>query len=188
MARDIAARFWGGEEAADFTSPQGKAKAAKLIQDRQYAKECLILCSFLWPVMDSAKTEDNVGDPALEAGLISAVTGNSISEEELNLFGERVFNLQRAIYLRDGHQGTADDRLPESWYTVPTRWDMANPEMIVPGKGERVVSRKGEVVDGEVFERMKTEYYRLRKWEESTGLPTRGVLEDLGLADVARLV
>ncbi|MFO8010892.1 MAG: aldehyde ferredoxin oxidoreductase N-terminal domain-containing protein [Dehalococcoidia bacterium] len=188
VARDIASRFWGGEAAADFTSSQGKAKAAKLIQDRQYAKECLILCSFLWPVMDSAKTDDNVGDPALEAGLLSAVTGGLISEEELNLTGERIFNLQRAIYLRDGHQGAADDRLPESWYTVPTRWDMANPEMMVPGKGDRMVSRKGEVVDGEVFENMKTEYYRLRKWEESTGLPTRSVMEDLDLADVARWV
>ena len=41
--RAIARRFWGSELAADFSTYAGKALAAKMIQDRQLAKECLIL-------------------------------------------------------------------------------------------------------------------------------------------------
>ncbi|GAF87105.1 unnamed protein product, partial [marine sediment metagenome] len=44
--RKIAARFWGSELAADFSTYDGKALAAARIQDREYAKESLILCDF----------------------------------------------------------------------------------------------------------------------------------------------
>jgi aldehyde:ferredoxin oxidoreductase len=185
VARRIAARFWGSEAAADFSTIEGKALAAKMIQDRQYAKECLILCGFLWPIMDSEFTSNHVGDPSLEAQFLSAVTGRDMDELELNHIGERVFNLQRAIYARGGHRGVQDDRLPESWYTIPTTWDMPNPEMIVPSKGDGVVSKKGSVVDRLELEEMKQEYYQLRGWDMSTGLQTRAGLERLGLGEVA---
>jgi aldehyde:ferredoxin oxidoreductase len=185
VARRIARIFWGSETAADFSVVDGKALAAKLIQDRQYAKECLILCGFIWPIMDSEHTEDNVGDPDLEAKILSAVMGKKVTREKLNTIGERVFNLQRAIYIRDGHRGTKDDEIPDSWYTIPIQWDMPNPEMLVPAKGEEAVSVKNAVVDKEKFKRMKQEYYQLRQWDVDSGLQTRGCLDSLGLADIA---
>jgi len=185
VSRRIARIFWGSETAADFSTADGKALAAKLIQDRQYAKECLILCGFIWPIMDSEHTEDNVGDPDLEAEILSAVMGKKVTREDLNTVGERVFNLQREIYIRDGHRGTKDDELPDSWYTIPIEWDMPNPEMVAPAKGDEVVSVKNAVVDKEKFEKMKQEYYELRQWDAETGLPTRGCLEALGLSDIA---
>ncbi|MFH1089990.1 MAG: aldehyde ferredoxin oxidoreductase N-terminal domain-containing protein, partial [Pseudomonadota bacterium] len=65
VIRQIAHRFWGGEIAADFSTYEGKAMAAARIQDRQYAKECLILCDLSWPVLFSPQTPDHVGDPSL---------------------------------------------------------------------------------------------------------------------------
>ncbi|MDZ4246155.1 MAG: aldehyde ferredoxin oxidoreductase N-terminal domain-containing protein, partial [Dehalococcoidia bacterium] len=47
--RGIAKRFWGSEIAGDFSTYEGKALAARMIQDRQLAKECLILCDKQWP-------------------------------------------------------------------------------------------------------------------------------------------
>ena len=47
----VARNFWGSAAAADFSSYEGKALAAKKIQDRTYAKESLILCDLLWPIM-----------------------------------------------------------------------------------------------------------------------------------------
>ena len=83
VLRKIAGRFWGGERAVDFSTYEGKALSAKMIQDRQYAKECLVLCDFAFPVFDRADSEDHVGDPGLESKLLSAVTGMAIDETDL---------------------------------------------------------------------------------------------------------
>jgi len=186
VALRITQRFWGSEAAADFSSYEGKALAAKMIQDREYAKECLVLCSFIWPIMDLEFTEDHVGDPTLESKILSAVTGKDVGEEEFYRMGEKVFNLYRAILMREGHRGREDDRLPDSWHTVPLRADQTNPECLVPGEGGEALCRKGSVVDRVQFERTKDEYYRLRQWDVATGLQTRAKLEELGLKDVAR--
>ena len=58
VLRAIAKRFFGGENAFDFSTYDGKALAAKMIQDREYAKECLILCDFSWPMRYIRHSED----------------------------------------------------------------------------------------------------------------------------------
>ncbi len=148
----IARKFWGSEVAADFTTYEGKALAAKMMQDRQYAKECLILCDFLWPITYLEFTEDHVGDPTLESRFLSAVIGKDIDEEGLRRIGERVFNLQRAILVREGHAGKEFDKLDERCFTEPLSYDLSNPDCIVPGRDGEIASRKGAVVDREKFE------------------------------------
>lgn len=185
VIRAIAKRFWGSEIAADFSTYDGKALAAKMIQDREYSKECLILCDFLWPIMDLESSEDHVGDPTLESKILSAVTGNKVDEEGLYRMGERVFNLQRAILVREGHQGRNFDSLPDYFYTMPLEYDHMNPECLVPGENGKAISRKGTVVDKGKFEKMKDEYYQIRGWDIATGLQTTAKLEELGLKDVA---
>jgi aldehyde:ferredoxin oxidoreductase len=184
--RAMAKRFWGSEVAAEMGSFQGKALAAKMIQDREVAKECLILCDFVWPIMETPNTEDHVGDPTLQSQILSAVTGKDIDEEGLNRIGERVFNLERAILVREGHRGREDDRLPDAWHTMPLEGDFTNPECIVPGKGDEAVPRIGSMVNREEFERAKDEYYQIRQWDVATGLQIRSKLEELGLKDVAQ--
>jgi aldehyde:ferredoxin oxidoreductase len=184
--RQIAQRFWGSEAAADFSTHEGKALAAKMIQDREYAKECLVLCSFLWPVLDIVNSDDHVGDPTLESQILSAVTGEDVDEEGLYRIGERTFNLQRAILIREGHRGKQDDAIPEAWFTVPLKGDPVNPDCLVPGVAGQPTSRRGAVVDRAEFERTREEYYQLRHWDTATGLPTRIRLTELGLGDTAQ--
>ncbi len=181
-----AERFWGSEIASDFTTYEGKALAAKMIQDRQYAKESLILCDYLWPLTDLPNTEDHVGDPTLESKILTAVTGMEVGEKGLYRIGERIFNLQRAIHVREGHMGRDFDVLPESTFDSPLNYDISNPDCIVPGKNGEPVSRKGAVVEREKFEEMKDEYYMLRQWDVATGLQTTENLNALGLSDVAK--
>jgi aldehyde:ferredoxin oxidoreductase len=185
VLRGIARKFWGGEAAADFSTIEGKAQAATLIQGREYAKECLILCDWLWPVTDIKHSADHVGDPSLESRLLSAVTGSEVDEQGLYRIGERVLNQQRAIMIREGHAGRQDDRLPDEWHTQPLKSNYANTDCIVPGPGGQVISRKGAVVRCDDFEKMKDEYYRLRGWDPASGLQTGTTLRSLGLADVA---
>lgn len=185
VMRAIAKRFWGGEIAADFSTYEGKALAAAKIQDRQYAKECLILCDFTWPISYSGLSEDHVGDPTLESQVCAAVTGRDIDEQGLYKIGERVFNLQRAIHIREGHRGREGDCLEEFNFTVPLKGDFGNPGCIVPGRDGEILSRKGMVVEREKFEQMKDEYYHIRGWDMATGFQKRAKLEELGLGEVA---
>ena len=182
--RAIGKRLYGSEAAVDFTTYEGKALAAKMIQDRECAKESLILCSYLFPVMFSRQTEDRVGDPSLESKILSAVTGNEIDEDGLYRIGERIFNLQRAILAREGHRGREYDRISEYNFTKPLKFDLHNPELLSPGKGDEVVNKRGAVLDRDKFERLKEEYYGLRGWDISTGLQTKAKLGELGLRDI----
>ena len=185
VIRDIAKRFWGSEISADFSTYEGKALAAAKIQDREFAKECLILCDLLWPIFHSSLSEDHVGDPTLESQICAAVTGRDIDEQGLYRIGERVFNLQRAILAREGHRGREHDCLEEFNFAVPLKGDFGNPNCIVPGKGGEVFSRKGMVVERDKFEQMKDEYYQIRGWDVATGLQQRAKLEELNLEWVA---
>ena len=190
ILRAIAKRFWGSEVAADFSTWEGKALAAAKIQDRQHAKESLILCDFNWPIMYSEATADHVGDPTLESQICSAVTGREVDEEGLYRIGARVFNLQRSILIREGWKGRVDDTLEEHEFSCPASEieALGNPEALIPGEDGRTISRKGLVVDREEFEGMKDEFYALRGWDVKTGLQKKATLENLDLADVASIM
>ena len=184
--RAIARRFWGSEIAADFSTYEGKALAAAKIQNRQYVKESLLLCDFIWPIMHTGITEDHVGDPTLESRIYSAVTGAEIDEQGLYKIGERIFNLQRAILVREGHNGREGDTLEEFNFTRPLKSDFMNEACLLPGKDGEPFSRRGLTLDREEFEKMKEEYYGIRGWDPSTGLQTLEKLKELGLEEVGK--
>jgi len=186
VLRKIGSRFWGSEKAVDFSTYEGKALSAIKIQNREYAKESLILCDFVWPVFDDAGSGDHVGAPMLESQLLSAVTGKEVSEAALDNLGERIFNLNRAIMLREGRNGRADDILPETQFIervemIADVFGMHNPELLLPGAGDEIISRKGKALDKEKFEQLLDEYYELRGWDKATGFPKKEKLEELGL-------
>jgi aldehyde:ferredoxin oxidoreductase len=184
--RSAARRFWGSDKAWDLTTYEGKALAAVKIQDRTYAKDSLVLCDFAWPIMDSFNTEDHVGDPTLESRLLTAVSGVVTDEAALNRTGERIFNLQRAILLREGWQPRKSDVPAEFNFTDPVQTDPLNPQLLVPGLTEEPVSVKGNVLDRKKFEEMREEFYALRGWDPDTGLQRSNTLERLDLSDVAQ--
>ena len=185
VIRAIAKRFWGSEIAADFSTYEGKALAAAKIQERQYAKESLILCDFCWPIMHTGLSEDHVGDPTLESQVCAAVTGRDVDEQGLYKIGERIFNLQRAILTREGHKGREFDSLEDLHFNAPLKDEFANSSCLVPGKDGEMLSRKGMVVERDQFEKMKDEYYQIRGWDVSSGFQTRAKLEELNLGEVA---
>ena len=135
--------------------------------------------------MDLEDSENHVGDPTLESKILSAVTGKEVDEYELYKVGEKIFNLQRAILVREGQYGRDFDQVPEHCYSVPLEWYYFSHECLVPGRDGEVMSRKGAVFERDRFEKMKDEYYELRNWDVATGLQTKAILEELGLKDVA---
>jgi aldehyde:ferredoxin oxidoreductase len=185
VVRGIGERFWGGAVAADMTTLDGKAEAARRIQERQLAKECAGLCDWMFPLIDRPRGDDPVGDPSLESRILTAALGREIGELDLYRVGERVFNLQRAVMLREGHRAGTDDVLPSEWHDESIRTHVADPDLLAPGPGGRIVSQLGRRLHRRDFLRLREEYYCKRGWDVPTGLPSREGLEALELGDVA---
>jgi aldehyde:ferredoxin oxidoreductase len=182
----IARLFWGGESAADFSSYEGKAQAARNIQNRTYLRDCLGFCDFIWPITYSLDTPDGVGDPDLEGEIFTAVTG--IPAAELDTFAERVFNMQRIIRVRAGHRIPEDDYPPEFNFTEPMHTSIHGDKILRPGPGAKPVDATGNVLDRDKFTTMLKEYYRIRGWDEKTGLPKKETLKLLGMEDLCPLL
>ncbi|MEX1300246.1 MAG: aldehyde ferredoxin oxidoreductase N-terminal domain-containing protein [Desulfotignum sp.] len=177
--RKAAARFWGHDRAWDLMTHEGKALAAVKIMDRTFAKDSLGLCDSCWPVMVSWHTPDYVGDPDLEAHMFSAVTGMDMDDAGLHAMGERIFNLERAILVREGRKIPADDDVAPFNYTEPVQTVFMNPDVLVPGPGDQALTRKGMTLGKEEFAAMRREFYQLRGWDPDTGIQPPDILKDM---------
>ena len=107
-------------------------------------------------------------NPRYQAALLSAGSGVETDEEALFEFVGRIRNMERAYEATLGIS-RAMDVLPKQFMDRPVR----------QGKF------KGEVLESEKFEDMKNQYYTLRGWDVSAGIPSKETLERQGLGDVA---
>jgi aldehyde:ferredoxin oxidoreductase len=184
--RKVAERLWGSKIAADFSTYEGKALAAKKMQDRVFAKESLVLCDLRWTMSQAGRVLGTTKDTVTEEQVYTAITGKEIDTSEFNRTGERIFNVQRAILLRQGWGGRKGDTILDYFFTEPFKKNelFFNAEGLMPGKDGETISKIGATVDREKFEQMKTEYYELRGWDND-GYPTKAKLRELELDDVA---
>ncbi len=167
----ISRAFWGSDEAGDMSTYEGKVLAAKKIQNRTYTKDSLGLCDPAWPITYSLNTQDNVGDPNLEAKIFEAVTG--VAGEKVDRAADRIADLQRAILVREGRKLPEADFPLDFNFTEPLGLNPFGHKMVVPGPGEEAIDVTGRTLDRDKFVGMLREYYRLRGWDEATGLPPR---------------
>lgn len=187
--RKISKLAWGSEKAVDFSTCEGKALAAFMIQNRQHIKESMVACDRFYPLLETDKTVDGVGDPSFVPQLFAAVTGQPMSLADYLRAGERSMNLQRAIAGREGRIGRDHDLINEFNFTEGRDTEegmigLFNPDLEFPGPGDEIVSRKGKVLERADFEQMKDEYYTFRNWDVKTGLQKKASLNDLNLSFV----
>jgi aldehyde:ferredoxin oxidoreductase len=95
---------------------------------------------------------------------LNAITGLSLSVEELKRIGERIYNLQRCYNALHGID-KSDDVLPWRMTKVPSP----------SGNAKGSVCHLSEMLE---------EYYTLRDWDTETGLPNERKLQYLGLGEV----
>jgi aldehyde:ferredoxin oxidoreductase len=188
VMQNLAQNFWGGPASLDFSSYEGKAQAAKKIQDYGYVKESLILCDLAWPIYPVQPPDKTIGPGTLESRIVSAITGRDTDEKALLEAGERIFNLQRAILLRQGWGGREGDNLMGYLFKEPVTFTFFDPELLVPDKNGQPVSRKGAILDAAAFEKLKDDYYEARGWDISSGLPIGEKLKALKLDDIAAVL
>jgi aldehyde:ferredoxin oxidoreductase len=117
---------------------------------------CALLCMFA-PYSPSQKVE-----------IFKAVTGWDTTLLELSKAGERALNMARAFNMREGLT-QEEDWLP--------------PRMFQPQNGGPIPET---AVDPRNLRRAKRTYYRMMGWDENTGIPTVGKLEELDIPWVAK--
>jgi aldehyde:ferredoxin oxidoreductase len=146
----VASEILGIPVKTDPLVTDGKAELVKAFQDATAVFDSAGICvftSFAWTLADVA--------PQLEA----ACEGDW-SVENLNLVGERVWNLERQFNLAAGFTA-ADDTLPKRLLTEPAKTGPATGKVNELGK-------------------MLPEYYEARGWSIE-GRPTQETLARLGL-------
>jgi len=142
---------------------EGKGVLTKLNQDVATATcDCPPMCTFLMIMAFPGNAPENTGT------LMQSISGMAYTPEEIEKVGERVVNLARAFNVREGFT-REDDTLPERLMTEP-----------LPNGPS-----KGRVISKEDLEQMLDEYYTVRGWDVTTGIPTREKLIELGLEDVS---
>ena len=167
--RAVCAKVYGnpdvGDPAFDYDPPEAKAIPAIWHSDRGMILDSLVLCDYENTRVFSMLSEDGAADTALMSRLFSLATGVETSEKELDKAGERIWNLLRAIDVRNhGRDRSVDE------YTID---HLSYPDL------------EGVALDRTRFLKVLDKYYELRGWNPANGWPTRAKLEELGLREVA---
>jgi len=126
--------------------------------------------------------------PDAEPRFFNAVTGKNISFVDGMKIGQKIWNLDRAVWILQGRH--RDMEVPSGFmfkpgaaiagYSLPVyengAWAIKGPEF-----AETYLDRAG-------IESCKTSYYELEGWDTSSGWPKRSTLEGLGMKNVADLL
>jgi aldehyde:ferredoxin oxidoreductase len=148
-------------EIAERLNPKYKGVMVKELEDFNAVVESVGLCKY-GTVIPPVFFYNDI------ARALTLVTGVPYTEEILRRIGERIVNLQRLFNVRHGIT-RKDDVLPERFTKEP-----------MP-KGPA----KGQLVE---LDQMLDEYYELRGWDLTTGIPRMSKLRDLGLEKEADIV
>jgi aldehyde:ferredoxin oxidoreductase len=164
LVRESPEKYGKRAEDLGLTNPQPEEalNAAKVeyALKTQYAYSALDtadVCQFVfgpgWQLLGMAEL----------AGVISAVTGEETTVDDLLTIGARRLNMLRAFNAREGFT-RENDTLPKRLF-----------EPLVGGPSD------GKAVDRATFEAAIVSYYEQAGWDPVTGNPTPETLENLGL-------
>jgi aldehyde:ferredoxin oxidoreductase len=150
--------------AVDRFAIEGKGKLTKWNQDMRTAvADCPTMCVFIFDMALAGVAAKNTAD------LMEAVTGLTLTAEDVQRVGERINNLAKAFNVREGFSRD-DDTLPARLMTEPLK----------------AGASKGHYISKKDLDQMLDEYYAERGWDLRTGIPTSKKLEELGLHYVSK--
>ena len=180
-AKAISEKIFGSKTAIDHQTYEEKSKVVAYCQNRSAVINSLVLCDFLFPIFISQSREDRIGDTAAESKLLSAVTGMDIGERELDGIGERIWNILRAIMVREGRTKMEDTLHPSYFRKIDDKYHDER-----AGQSVAIISSDHtQPIRQDAFEEAKAGYYDTRGWDPETGWPTRKTLLDLDLKDIS---
>jgi aldehyde:ferredoxin oxidoreductase len=180
VQKRLAAEIWGSPDAVDAIgayTPMNvyKAKMAKWSLLRKELHDSLSICNWMGPWAASPLKERGYrGDDSIESLLYSLATGDKKSRDELDQVAERIFNLHRALTIRD--MGTKTMRSEHD--TIP--------EWVYVDKSGKPPFTKGTIhMDREDIEKGMDLFYEELGWDKKTGAPTSTAYQKAGLSRVS---
>ncbi len=168
------AKIYGAQYANDgWDKPElgyiDKEYVAVWHNHRAIIKSSIPVCDRQFPLLYDPYKKDKIGDVDAEVRLFNAVVGTDWSLDDMNKAAERVFNVMRALHVRQGRNRKHDESTIR-YFEQSANWpDEPGPQTIDVNKFLDLLDR----------------FYKLRGWDKDTGCPTRAKLEALGLKDIA---
>jgi aldehyde:ferredoxin oxidoreductase len=145
----------GAPKMLDRHAPSGKAGILIVLQHTSAVIDSIGMCKFV---------NFAIGDDFF-ARLMTSITGYEYEVQDLQLAGERIWNLERLFNIRMGFSHE-DDTLPPRFLNEPLK------------EG----GSAGHIVH---LDEMLAEYYRFRGWTEA-GVPTPKKIAELGLKEIVK--
>lgn len=155
--------FFGMAAVSDLKALEGKGKMVAWSENWITVANLLGLCVFAWyrsrsfPMLIKRGLE-------IANDLYIAATGLPMTGQGLYECGERVYNVEKLLNLREGF-GRESDYPPDRFFE----------EEMPDGPG------KGSKLRREDYDLLLDEYYEARGWDKKTGVPIPEKLESLGL-------
>lgn len=149
----------------------------------RFWKQSVLYCDFLFPDFINLKGPDKrgfVGEG--EQKFLNAVTGKSFAFVDGIELGNKIWNLDNAIWTL---QGRHRDMVHFADYIHDKKF---NGPAFLPGRKNgkwKYMNVGARKIDREKFEEWKTRFYKLQGWDRASGWPTRKTLESLNLKKVA---
>ena len=180
LKKEVGAELFGTPDAVEEYNnykPMNKGKAvfAKLAIIYLELHNSLTACNYTLPVWNSPRKERKYrGDITMEARVLSAVTGETITREQIETTGLRIFTLFRALTTRQMNEKD-----------MRNKHDYANDWVYDYPADKQPFTAGSYKMDRADIELAKDMFYAEVGWDNATGVPTRASLEKLGLKDVA---
>lgn len=179
VIQSVARRIYGTEKAVDPVSDyESKEIPAVWHSHRSVMKDSVPVDDVVFPMILSlnspdglARADDMLG-PDFEYHLFTSATGVDVTRDAFELACERIFNIERAIQVRNYQRGRNDDETVIPYFEEEEWWE--NPLI-----GEKKQLERGKFIP------LLESYYRLRGWDRTRGRPTWSKLRQLELGDVA---
>jgi aldehyde:ferredoxin oxidoreductase len=143
-----------GIGALDKVDPTGKPANVARHQDWRSVNASLVQCIFPNPPVKNM------------VEMLAAATGYDVTLANVLSYGERMWNLKRALNLKLGYNARASEKLPTLLMKPLANGPVAG---VVPP-----------------VEPMLREYYAVREWDWDTGKPRREKLLALGMPEIAQ--
>ncbi len=164
IAPDICSRLFGVTDVGPINSYEHKENMVFWQQRLKGAFDALGICYLLsqWYGLDALGVEDLVP-------LFESATGRNTSAEELMLYGQRIYNVEKAFN------------------TLHTDFDNKDDYPPVRFMRERIESGPfaGEVIHKKKWDKLLSNYYAIQGWNSENGLQPDSMLRNLGLDSIA---
>ncbi len=140
--------------AMDRFETEGKAANVARHQDWRAVTASLVQCIFPNPPVSNI------------VAMLAAATGYDITTQNVLTYGERIWNLKRALNLKLGYDARASEKMPELLlHALAAGGTAGHIPPLAP---------------------MLREYYAQRDWDWASGKPSRNKLRALGMKEVAQ--